>query len=1115
MRRPDSRRRKPAGGAAGNFRGGGNGMDLLKKYYRHAVPIAVIALFVAACSELTKNPVAPATPEGPAYSATEPFNDTGACLAKDAYLSGFTSGVNDSLDLADPKQNCTSNDIRIARADVKQYSLNGTDFITFTGQPIACNAGQTILVTMDAILQETATSERTDIGIWIATDGGNARTGTCNHYNLVNGGAAGVSNIDSDQCGDMNNADSTRVALGTLSFICNSAGTSDSLHIGSCLGWTQPGGDQVCPTANSPQGFRNGTVPGTTSKCNCGGFNLPIIVNRTAQLEVRKVCAPTTDAGTFDLLIDGSNQFANNVACGGSTSAQTLSAGTSASPGAVHTFGEGDFTTANYTTTFACVNRAGGSHAPASGTSLGPNNITLLPNEDVICTYTNTRNPGKIELKKALSPTTDPGLFNLFIKSGATTVGSASNVGNGGTTGAGGTSLAPGTYNLSETAGTATLLTDYTTTGPACVNRVGGGSVTVTSGNVTIASNDDIICTITNTRNTGKIELVKALNPTNDPGLFNLFIKVGSGAGATAASASNVGNGGTTGAGGSTLNTGTYNLSETAGTATSLGDYGVSGPVCVNRVGGGSVTVTSGNVVLANGADIICTITNTRNPGKLELIKALSPTSDPGLFNLFIKVGTSSGSTAASASNVGNGGTTGAGGTSLAPGNYHLSETAGTATVLTDYTVTGPVCVNRVGGGSVTVTSGVVTLASNADVVCTITNTRNPGKIELRKATVPTDDTGKFNLFIRLNSGAGAIQASATDVGNGGTTGAGGTTLPVGNYHLSEAAGTGTSLDDYVASAPSCVNRVGGGSVTVTSGVVALASNADIICTITNSKKAKLIVQKVVTGGGTQSFDFTTGPAPGAASFSLTNGGSHDSGFTLTPGTYKVCELNLAVLWGATATVNGSPATLYNPDAAIPEDNGNRCTDVTVAYGSTTTVVFTNTPQQNGETRTIGYWKNWSSCTKGMQYIKANAPGGAGAEATLDFYLGGAGVQSIYPIGSITTLTCQQAVSLLSKSSIDGTKRPGDPIYNMVAQLLGAKLNIAAGAGTCPTLDQALIDAQNLLVAISFDGTKSYTGKNPTGTATALQLSTATTLAGILGAYNQGDLTGVGCPAHV
>src|SRR5204863_2957457 len=115
----------------------------------------------------------------------------------------------------------------------------------------------------------------------------------------------------------------------------------------------------------------------------------PITVRRLAKLEVAKVCNPTNDAGTFDLLIDGSNGNGNDKTCGGSTGAQKLGAGTNTAPGAVHTFGENDFTTANYSSSYSCVNRSatGPQHVftaagdvPATGSTLTGNQITLQPN---------------------------------------------------------------------------------------------------------------------------------------------------------------------------------------------------------------------------------------------------------------------------------------------------------------------------------------------------------------------------------------------------------------------------------------------------------------------------------------------------------------------------------------------------------------------------------------------------------------------------------------------------------------------------------------------------------------------------------------------------------------
>jgi hypothetical protein len=857
--------------------------------WRYGAALAVLAFVTFACSETAKNPVAPEVASSvPLFSATVPFNSTGQCLGDDAVQ--YNSQVDGVSSTSDPGtiMNCTANDISIALATAT--TINGNAY--HAGDVVTCNEGDTIQVGLTATLQQNANSERQDIGIWIALDGGGAETGSCNHYNLV-AGTTGTVNGDGDQCAGMaSGSTTTNVDLGTIPVVCTDLDNDGFVDVGACVAWSIPGAggdDQTCADnqdgtlpANQATDFRAGTLPSNRSKCNCEPFSLPIIINKVATIEVKKVCVPTSDTGTFDLNIDGVVKKDNATCAGGAastTGAVEVSAGTNADPGAEHNVSETDFTTANYTSTYACT---GGTNAPASGTGTSIPNFTVNPDEVIVCTFTNTRNPGKIELVKALSPTTDPGLFNLFIKAGSAagaTVASATNVGDGGTTGAGGTTLAIGTYNLSETQGTGTLLSNYTVLGPTCVNRVGGGSVTVTSGNVTIGSNDDIICTITNTRNTGKIELIKATVPTTDVGLFNLFIK-----------------------------SGTTNV------------------------------------------------------------------------------------------------------------------------------------------------------------------------------------------------------ASASDVGNGGTTGAGGTTLATGTYGLSETAGTGTSLTNYVSSAPVCVNRVGGGSVTVTSGNVDLATGADIVCTITNSRKAVLIVDKVTVGGGTQLFDFSQ---TGIANFQLADATTPKKTVDILPGNVQVCELALAVAWNASFTVNGAPVT-----PTLNGTSGDACYTVALAYGDSTTIVVTNTPPPGGATRTIGYWKNWSSCAQsnGGQYQRAINRGTP--EATLDFYLGGAGVVSIYPIGNITSLTCIQAVNLLSKNALDGTKRPGDPIYNMVAQLLGAKLNVAAGAGSCATLDQALIDAQTLLAAIGFDGTKYYSGKLQNYTLTAAQLAAAQSLAGIFASYNEGTLGG-GCPTHI
>ncbi len=400
---------------------------------------------------------------------------------------------------------------------------------------------------------------------------------------------------------------------------------------------------------------------------------------------------------------------------------------------------------------------------------------TIQEGDTVTCTFANSRDKGTLEVRKQLSPTTDSGLFNLFIKQGATTIDSASDQTHNGTTGS--NSVDTGTYQVSETAGTGTNLNDYSAS-LSCVDQ--NGAVTSTGGNVTVAKGRNVVCTFTNTRKAGSIELRKQLSPTNDPGKFDLFVKQGA---TTIDSATDQGHNGTTGP--TSVSTGTYQVSEAGGTGTTLNDYSAS-LSCVDQ--NGAVTSTGGNVTVADGRNVVCTFTNTRKTGSLEVRKQLSPTNDPGVFNLFIKQGAT---TIDSASDQTHNGTTGS--NSVATGTYQVSETAGTGTTLGDYTPSLS-CVDQ--NGPVSSTGGNVSVTDGSNVVCTFTNTRKTGTIELRKSLSPTNDPGKFNLTIKR--GATTID-TATNQGHNGTTGS--NPVNTGTYDVSEAAGTGT---DLTTTSPRC-----------------------------------------------------------------------------------------------------------------------------------------------------------------------------------------------------------------------------------------------------------------------------------------------------------------------
>ncbi len=228
--------------------------------------------------------------------------------------------------------NCTANDVKVA----KVINIRGLD-----GAPLStCNSGQNFSFVADFLVQTTANSSRSNIGLYFATadvntqptaltgscsdniiapphtcsgTGASALCGSSSYQELDNDGASGpdncgdTSSTDPTVCLDANNnvvsCNSANVAStwpGTQivtveidNFTCAAPTGSSQLVLPNCTSWQVPGKTLLCTSPPPSYPYVTAAIPGSPSKCNCDTIPLGITV-QAPSVEVNKYC--TTDA---------------------------------------------------------------------------------------------------------------------------------------------------------------------------------------------------------------------------------------------------------------------------------------------------------------------------------------------------------------------------------------------------------------------------------------------------------------------------------------------------------------------------------------------------------------------------------------------------------------------------------------------------------------------------------------------------------------------------------------------------------------------------------------------------------------------------------------------------
>lgn len=267
-------------------------------------------------------------------------------------------------------------------------------------------------------------------------------------------------------------------------------------------------------------------------------------------------------------------------------------------------------------------------------------------------------------------------------------------------------------------------------------------------------------------------------------------------------------------------------------------------------------------------------------------------------------------------------------------------------------------------------------------------------------------------------------------------------------------------------------------------------------CVFHNEKQGRAQIKKTLSGqalSGASSFTFelrqgasttAVGTVLQSVSATAANLGMVSFDAWLVPGAaYQLCEVvmpgwNTNLVGDGPRFVPGSMLTPTLPNTDV--SNETVCVPFTVTAGQVRSFAVDNTPPPEGLARTIGFWKNWTSCDgRGNQApvldqtLAKAEPTGIVVSATDGSYAPFGGTLFLVLHGSVTSPdaapSCATAISLLDKSTVStGKKSASDPAFNLAAQLVAAQLNYSAGAAQ--TVTSTINAAVRLLGAVGFNG---------------------------------------------
>jgi uncharacterized repeat protein (TIGR01451 family) len=398
---------------------------------------------------------------------------------------------------------CTANDV--VTTVVNAVPVNGDE----------CESPDDTITIDLTVNYKTTANQRYDLGVFLATDGGPVNWGTdcVGAAAAINGGDGVYPNVfldldplghsdtdpEPDTCGDLASFQNTSETVFGVDWTVRVTvqcvpDADNNLVIESCRVWEQ--------NANHKSACTNLADAGTGSKCDCTPLTVTQIpVPFGATIEVVKATFPSDDSGQFNLQIDYVTEATGGN--GATTDPVTVSAGTSADPGAIHTVGEtaeSPTVLSDYVSTITCTDGID-TIGPVSATSL---DLTVNKDDAWVCTITNTIKPGTIIVDKVTDPVGDPTIFSFALTGGPGSVNVPFSLADGQTFPS--DALTPGTYSVTET------LDDEFDTTVVCLSSKGNAE---THTAIELDADETVTCTFTNKIRVTGLNLSKTVTTEN------------------------------------------------------------------------------------------------------------------------------------------------------------------------------------------------------------------------------------------------------------------------------------------------------------------------------------------------------------------------------------------------------------------------------------------------------------------------------------------------------------------------------------------------------------------------------------------------------------------------